>query len=177
MNILPSFNILNGPTVDTSVLRVYLLNRVPRMSPRIREEIVCSYTALGSLARTGNILPFAQAVHECAGFTSKRWVESYNPAGLGATNDGAWGAVFVKPAEGITAHIAHLLVYALADGEGTYAQKLLIPFSPRLSAVESKGWRGVGKTWEDLNGRWAYPGTSYAQSICRVAREILQSSR
>lgn len=122
---------------------------------------------------TGDLLPFCQAVHECAGFTSRRWVSNLNPTGLGATNDGAEGARFTTPEDGIEASLGHLLAYALTDLEASSCQMALILKSPRLHKLEELGRRGVAKTWEGLNGRWAVPGSSYGQSIVKLSRQII----
>ena len=98
--------IIGGPHIDSTLLRVFLLAKAPRLEPKTREEIVCAYTAIGRLSGVGNLMPLAQAIHETGYFTSARWLQSFNPAGLGATDDGAWGGVFTSPVDGITAQIA-----------------------------------------------------------------------
>jgi len=135
---------------------------------------VYAFTTYGQLTSIGNVLPFAQAVHETACFLSPRWIGSFNPAGLGATNDGAWGKTFATPAAGILAQYAHLLSYALADGHGTFAQqRLSMYFDPRRAAMGNT--RGCALTWRGLNGRWAVPGTTYAEKIIEIANAIVTS--
>lgn len=136
------------------------------------DDIVAAYTAIGQLTRIGNLIPFAQAAHETGWFTSERWVRSYNPAGLGATSDGTWGATFASPAEGIAAQYAHLLAYAAADAALNVPQRVLVQMDPRLSAMTWRWGRGSAPRWVDLNGKWAVPGPTYGQAILRIARAI-----
>ena len=110
----------------------------------------------------------AQIAHESAAWQSAIVRDKHNPSGLGATNDNAYaGAVtFATPAEGIRATAAHLLVYA--RGEGPWAQ-----YDPRADAVRLAGWLGVARTWGDLNGRWAYPGRTYAEMVTALANQLV----
>jgi len=110
----------------------------------------------------------AQICHESAAWQSAIVRDKHNPSGLGAVNDNAYaGAVtFATPLEGIRATAAHLMVYAVGDGE--WAQ-----YDPRYDAVKRAGWLGVAKTWGGLNGKWAYPGTTYGQSIASLANRLV----
>lgn len=162
--------ILNGPVVPQSVLLKALSGKnVPQA-----EEIVIAYTALGTLTSIGNLLPFAQAIHETGWFSSWRWRKNNNPAGLGATNDGAVGNAWKTPIDGILAQYAHLLAYSVKM-DGSQDPKLvhLAKLSPRYTVLERVKFLGIATVWSDLNGRWAYPGTTYAQAISRIANTIL----
>ena len=97
-------------------------------------------------------------------FSSERWVQSKNPAGLGATNDGAWGNTFASIAEAIFAQYAHLMAYALPSNP-TPLQKAIASADPRYAALVKKNWVGSAPRWQDLNGKWAYPGVGYGESI------------
>lgn len=164
--------ILNGPQVATTMLRSWLDRQSAALGPQIRDEIACAYTTYGRLTRVGNLLPFAQALHETGHFSSPRWVKSFNPAGLGATNDGAWGSTFASPAEGIVAQFAHLLAYATKDEQLNVPQRLLVSFDPRLAPLVQRQWRGIAPRWVDLNGRWAFPGDGYGQKILEIADAV-----
>jgi N-acetylmuramoyl-L-alanine amidase len=162
-------NILNGPHVDPELLR----RRLTKCgTPHVVDEIVAAYTTFGRLSSIGNLYPFAQAMKETAGFTSPRWVQSYNPAGIGATSDATWGHVFTTPAEGIIAQYAHLLAYALKIGEGTPVQTMLVTFDPRLAVMGRARLRGAAQTWEALSGKWSSPGNGYGESIVKMAEAI-----
>jgi hypothetical protein len=108
----------------------------------------------------------AQILHETAAWQSRYARERNNPGGIGAVNNNPdlahW---FPSVAAGVRAHVAHLLVYAVGDG----------PWSadtPRRDAVAARGWFGVVRTWADLNGRWAYPGSTYGQQIATLANNL-----
>jgi hypothetical protein len=171
----PNQVILNGPQVDTAVLRAWLDAHAPAQSAAIRDEIACAFTAYGRLSKIGNLLPFAQAIHETGNFSSARWVQAFNPAGLGATNDGAWGSTFASPSEGIVAQFGHLLAYAAKDSQLNVPQRLMVQFDPRLDPLTKRQWRGIAPRWIDLNGRWAYPGDGYGQKILQIGDQIVQA--
>lgn len=175
ITITTDMPIIGGPQVPQTLLRSWLLVRRRDMLAAVVDDIVATYTTVGMLSRIGNLLLFSHAVHETGAFSSERWVKSYNPAGLGATNDGAWGATFANMAEGVTAQAAHLLAYAGTDAQLTPAQRLLVAFDPRLVPMTQKWGRGCAPRWVDLNGKWAVPGTTYGQRILVLARQIAGS--
>ncbi|KPV51795.1 hypothetical protein SE17_19175 [Kouleothrix aurantiaca] len=113
----PDQTIIGGPQILMDRLRRSLAAK--NVPEETIESVVAAYTAYGELTGIGNLLPLAQAVHETGWFRSDRWVISQNPAGLGATDDGAWGNVFDTPAAGILAQYAHLLAYALPNKKGS----------------------------------------------------------
>jgi hypothetical protein len=81
-----------------------------------------------------------------------------NFAGIGTVGGGVKGASFATAREGIRAQIQHLKAYASKDA-------LVNPCAdPRFNLVT----RGIAPNWEDLNGRWAVPGTDYGQKILKV---------
>ena len=161
-------SILNGISVPPEALKdkVYSLNK----EVRHLDEILRAYTVYGKLTTIGNLMPFCQAIHETGWFTSRRWVSNYNPAGIGATNDGAEGNVWVCPTAGILAQYGHLLAYTVKPNLATPTQRLLMQHSPRYGILEKHKLLGIANTWVDLNGRWAYPGTTYAQAIANIAK-------
>ncbi len=65
--------------------------------------------------------------------------------------------------EGILAHIQHLKAYANTEPLKT---SLL---DPRFNLVK----RGTAPGFEDLDGKWAVPGSGYGQSIINIWRRIL----
>lgn len=176
MHILVDAPILNGPRVPATTLLAWLDTRCQHLSWQERSSIVCSYTAFGEFTSIGNLLPFAQALHETGHFTSERWLRSKNPAGLGATNDGAWGGHFPNVALGVAAQFAHLLCYAAVPDTLPLPLKTFALLSPRRDALYLAHGYGCAPTWAKLNGRWAVPGTTYAQSIVRVAEAVLKHS-
>ena len=134
--------------------------------------IVTAYTVYGELTGMGNIYPLAQSIHETGWFSSPRWLQSYNPAGLGADNSGSWGHVFNNAAEGILAQYAHLLVYATKPTDNSFVIEQICKLSPRYNAAVGKYGRGIAPNWVDLNNRWAVPGTTYGQKIIEIAEYL-----
>lgn len=110
-----------------------------------------------------------QILKETAGWQSEYARYRNNPGGLGATNDNPDNAIWFKtPAEGIRAHVAHVLTYAVGEGPWTEDDE-------RFEETPAK-WRGIADVITDLNGRWAYPGRSYGQGIARLANELLETA-
>lgn len=164
--------ILHGPSVraETLVKFVQAKNKQVAMLERIAD----AYTVYGNLTTIGNVMPFAQAIHETGWFSSRRWLENNNPAGIGATNDGAEGHIWTNPEQGIMAQYAHLLAYSVPINAATHQQKFLSQVSPRYIVLEKKALRGSSPNWIDLNGKWAFPGTTYAQRIASIGESILE---
>ena len=108
-----------------------------------------------------------QIVHETAGWQSAYARERNNPGGIGAINSDPDQAIrFASVADGVRAHVAHLLAYAVGDGPWRGDD-------PRFAAVARAGWLGVASRWRDLNGRWAWPGETYADSIASLANDLV----
>jgi hypothetical protein len=111
-------------------------------------------------------IAFCQSIHETGWFKFGGDVlaEQNNFCGLGATNatpkgKGAW---FDTPRMGVRAQVQHLKAYASKE---PLAHATI---DPRFHLVT----RGVAPNWEDLNGRWAVPGTTYAQQILKVYDDL-----
>lgn len=108
----------------------------------------------------------AQILHETAAWQSKYARERNNPGGIGAVNhDPDQAHWFPTVAAGVRAHVAHLLTYVLGDGPWTKD-------TPRYEAVKARGWLGSVVFWPDLNGKWAYPGATYGQSIITLGNQL-----
>jgi N-acetylmuramoyl-L-alanine amidase/Mannosyl-glycoprotein endo-beta-N-acetylglucosaminidase len=149
-----------------------ILQTLVRKDVANAELIASAYTTFGELTGIGNLYPLAQAIHETGWFTSPRWKTAFNPAGLGATNDGAWGAVFDTVAAGVLAQYAHLLCYATTPEQNNYLLEKIALLSPRYAAMDAAFGRGSATTWVGLNGKWALPGNSYGNKIIEIAQSI-----
>lgn len=143
------------------------------------------------------VMLVSQMIHETGNLTS--WWSARprrNPAGIGVTGDtaspvkpqqllnppkgwtidterGIWkqGISYPTWMQGIWSHIGRVLCYRFTVSSGTDSQQELM----RMSTDDRKFpaiWRGKFNNWEDLNGRWAVPGLTYAQQIQRIARSI-----
>lgn len=125
-------------------------------------------TLSASAAGLNSDLLAAQIAHETGYWTSAIARDKNNPAGIGAENDDPYGKAITFPtvAAGIDAMVAHLLTYIKGDGPWT-------AIDPRYAAVKAAHWLGTVKTLSDLNGKWAYPGTTYGAQIASRANALL----
>lgn len=164
--------IMGGPSVPAQRLVDAIQRRTPMYPIDLSIEIALAYTAYGNLAGTGNLIPFAQAVHETGFFLSQWFMAHNNPAGIGVTGAAGAGSKFETATAGIVAHLAHLIAYAVQGRNLTDNQRLLLGFDPRLAAMQKAGFLGIAPRWIDLNGRWAVPGRTYGQKILQIAGAI-----
>jgi len=133
-------------------------------------ELAQMYLEEGSIEGVRGDVAFCQAIHETGFFTYGGLVlpEQNNYAGIGATNNspvgkGAW---FATPREGVRAQIQHLKAYASKE-------PLKQPcVDPRYDILVKNNLIGIAPNWEDLNGRWAVPGTTYGQSIIKLYERL-----
>ncbi|NJM08972.1 glucosaminidase domain-containing protein [Candidatus Gracilibacteria bacterium] len=144
------------------------------------------YRNYGEAAGIDWFLAIAQCAHETGSLTSW-WSQRprRNPAGLGVTGKTLPGTPDSPPGvawawdglqwreglsfetwndHGVPAHLGRLLAYALRDDQATDYQRQLITYALDLRPLPEH-YRGVAPTIVGLNGRWAYPGTTYGQSI------------
>jgi len=151
--------------------------------------IVGAYAATCADVGVDPAIALAQMIHE-TGWLTSWWCERprRNPAGIGVT--GAWrpwrmpgpwaqrGALWLEGVsfsdwrrESVPAHVGRLLAYALTDEQATAAQRKLIDYALSVRPLPA-AYRGVAPTLRGLNGRWAVPGTTYADAVARVATAI-----
>lgn len=97
-----------------------------------------------------------QSIHETGYFEYGGIVtaDMNNYSGLGALNSNTTGqaAKFDEPRLGVRAQIQHLKAYA---GGSEFSEEII---DPRYSILVDNDLVGVAPNWEDLSGRWAYPG-------------------
>jgi hypothetical protein len=173
----------------------YIAARSNQYTPFDVNLIVQGYVEIGNAAGIDWFLALAQCAHETGSLTSW-WCARprRNPAGLGVTGriaegtpelapPGAWvwdpdmerwreGLQFASWVEAsIPAHLGRLLAYALPAGTGTPYQQFLIDYALALRPLPAH-LRGSSQLITDLNGRWAFPGTTYGQSILDLARRM-----
>lgn len=163
-------NIVGGVPAATLAQGLAYLRRINRA--RAAAKGVAPLTDAESAGIAGNywlrgheraIAPdggLAQAITETDAWTFGNQVpaSAHNPAGIGAINDGKSYLVFPDWATGIGVQFDHLLAWAGKPGGER---------SPRYTLVEAvvRGGRGYATTWRSLGGRWAVPGTTYADGI------------
>lgn len=160
-------------------------------------EIVNAYFDVAAGVGVDPVMCIAQGVHEGA-YTSW-WGDRprRNPAGLGVTGDSIsvdernahperyplnkwarrdWryeeGLSFASWANGsVPAHIGRLLAYAFAPGGGAQVQRDLIAYALDLRSLPLR-YRGVGRTWRALDGRWNAAVTGYPDKIAAIANKM-----
>lgn len=137
------------------------------------------------------LLAIAQLCHE-TGYLTSWWAARprRNPAGLGVTGEtrtkagDGWvragaiyrrGLTFASWDDAAQAHIGRLLAYCIPLGGGTPAQRARIDAALALRSLPAT-YRGAAPTLQGLNGRWAVPGSTYAQKIADIANAIVEDS-
>lgn len=178
-----------GPSrLTASQINNYMAIEAPRIKAKMegmgREfipfpDVADLYIQIGAIYGIRGDIAYFQAVKETGyfQFTGSVRPEQNNYCGLSATGRaatgdeslrgadpgrvwfvaGAHGAFFDSPATGVEAHIQHL--YAYAANKALPAGRVIV--DPRYSLVS----KGIAPTWQNLNARWAVPGTTYGQSI------------
>ena len=118
-----------------------------RVDESLLNELTLTYMSEADAEGVNYDIAFVQMCHE-TGFlkfgNQVRW-QQHNYCGLGATDDGARGAVFKTMRDGVRAHIQHLKAYASTDALNNEL------IDPRFKFVK----RGSAATIVDLPGRWA----------------------
>ncbi|MFZ4583930.1 MAG: hypothetical protein ACOYNI_01775 [Acidimicrobiia bacterium] len=94
-----------------------------------------------------------------------------NFAGIGACNSCSGGRTFVDAQLGVRAQIQHLRNYADPTSR---ASNLKNPPWTSAYAYDRFFYKGAAPNWEDLNGKWAYPGVGYGESIIDMYADMLQ---
>jgi hypothetical protein len=155
----------------------------------ITEVIVPAYFELCQPVGLDPVLLIAQMLHETGNLTS--WWAARprrNPAGIGVTGrnvpdqpksgvwalrDDIWHEGIAFPSwkdDSIPAHIGRMLAYALTDTAANTPQRALI--TQALTYRPLNRYRGEAPTLRGLNGRWAVPGTRYADKLAEFANAM-----
>jgi hypothetical protein len=154
--------------------------------------IVSAYFAVCASVGMDPVMLLAQMIHETGCLTSW-WSQRprRNPAGIGVTGrtspsqpaTGAWALHDAVWAEGVSfpswkddsipAHAGRLLAYAMRDDQANPAQQTMIARAMSYRPLPAN-FRGVAPSWRGLNGRWAVPGTTYADKIAEIANAIIR---
>lgn len=131
------------------------------------DTILAAYDTWARAYHLDPNLALAQGCHEATWYTSARWLNENNPAGLGITANNTPPNPFATPQEGIQAHLEHLAAYCydLAEcpvNHGAMADRRHVfhKGSPTLAGLE------------DVPPKWAVPGTGYVASIVSIANSI-----
>jgi hypothetical protein len=157
--------------------------------------IVTAYQSHGDPAEIDWFLALAQMAHETGNMTSW-WSQRprRNPAGIGVTGRTQSGTPDAPPGpswtwddrvtlwregwsfptwadHGVPAQLGRLLAYAMHDEQADAAQLALIELALGYRPLPAD-YRGAAPTICGLNGRWAFPGTTYGQSIVGLAQRM-----
>lgn len=139
----------------------------------IAQVMVPAYFATAAAVGLDPLVAIAQLVHETGNLTS--WWAARprrNPAGIGVTGQLGVGVSFPSwEADAIPAHVGRLLAYALPPRSATPAQAALMAKALGYRPLPA-AYRGVAPTLRGLNGRWAVPGTNYADRLAAIANQI-----
>ena len=197
----PQSSILSNARCTQNQASKYILNRAPKpiyTSGDINISILPVYWNLCNLVNVDFSIAIAQMIHE-TGNLSSWWCNRprRNPAGIGVTgesrtdapppedvNKWAWNDTNMRWQKGVLfnnwnasaiAHIGRLVAYATKPSERNEHQSKLVSqaLSYRTLPIEL---HGSAPTLEGLNGKWAYPGTMYAQKISEIANQIITIS-
>lgn len=134
------------------------------------DAIAVAYFRFGAQIGLNADLALAQACHESAWFTSRRWVEQCNPCGLGVTSDDAPGPTFDSLEAGIEAHYEHLVCYAMTADPPVIGEWGLL--DPRHTFHD-----GMPRVRDLVRSerKWAVPGDGYAAAIVAIANQVIGS--
>ena len=132
------------------------------------DTIVVAYFHLGAQIGLNADLALAQACHESAWFTSRHWMEQFNPCGLAVTSDDAPGATFGSLEDGIKAHYEHLVCYTMAADPPVIAEWGML--DPRHDFYD-----GMARVMDLVRPqrKWAVPGDGYAAAIVAIANQVI----
>ncbi len=180
--------IIGSPSVGATRLRRMVDLCASRRPEAERDAITNAISDLAAKANISDVCILSQAAKETGNFTSDRYTKSYNFAGLGATNDGAWGSTFDGVYSGLRAMIGHLLNYATTPEAMTQEQRLIASFDPRADALKKAHGFGCAPRWVDLWQKWGViappkvppPKMSkdaYGMSIVIRARSYLEATQ
>jgi hypothetical protein len=161
---VPKNPIMGGNQVNSRQMSEFVKKVNPEFNGVIAEQFLIisqKYYVRGDIA-------FCQSILETNWFRYGGDVkrEQNNFAGIGASGGGRQGAFFSTIEEGVTAHIQHLFAYATKSPVPS-GEKIV---DPRFHLVV----RGIAPNWEDLAGKWAYPG--YNMSKYRSLEDALRAN-
>jgi hypothetical protein len=176
--------IISNEGVGYQQINKVLIKYVPTWNIEDRMQFAGFITTISRATGIFDIGLLAQIFKETAYCTSPRFTKSNNPAGLGATNDGAWGSVFPSRVAGLFAMAGHLINYAIMPSQQTIMQRSIGLLDPRYDSLVQMKYLGVAPNWIDLFQKWGYidpkknrvPGKTdrdaYGMSIVILAREL-----
>jgi len=189
--------ILAAPRCSMETALDYIMNRNPRPAYTLSDfsiHILPAYWQLGKLTGVDPCIAIAQAIHETANFSS--WWSlrpRRNPAGIGVTGQSSrtaphpeevnkwaydkdvnlwkFGLSFPSWQVSALAHMGRLCAYATKPAERSPEQQKIVEQALMMRSLPL-ALQGSAPVLFGLNGKWAYPGTTYAQRIAAIATEM-----
>lgn len=131
------------------------IKHILSVNPAFDIEIVKSFFRLAPQYRIDPLMAIAQSILETGYFKFNSPGEivtpdQHNYGAMGVTDTGVKGDIYPTIDDGVTAQLEHLWAYACTDPLPHRGE----PTDKRFNYVN----RGCAKYWEQLAGRWAYPG-------------------
>jgi hypothetical protein len=172
-------NIIGGgqPTATIDQCRRYLRDAPDRLLTDAEiDEIVAAFAWFGQLVGIRFDVAFSMSAHETNRyrFGGQVALVQHNPAGIGATNDGAPGLTYADWRTGVAAMFVHLLGWCNRLDLAPAVNLDYRTLDPRLPLVaEARRTKGAATTWRSLGGRWAVPGLLYGDGIEKHHNAIL----
>lgn len=158
-------SLLTGPAVGTAPTWA---DAIRPHNPTQADAIAGAYVTFGAQIGLNADLAIAQGCHESAWFTSRHWVEQFDPCGLGVTSDTTPGGTFASIEDGVKAHLEHLVCYTMTGDPPVMQQWGML--DPRHDFHD-----GMPRV-SDLvrpERKWAVPGDGYVASIVSIANSIV----
>ncbi|WP_021170721.1 Mannosyl-glycoprotein endo-beta-N-acetylglucosaminidase [Sporomusa ovata DSM 2662] len=170
-NTVFDLSIMGPPLATKEQCLQYLFSRNPFPAITVSaEELVDDFYTEATDEGIRPDVAFAQALNETGNFKYGGDVIPLqnNYCGLGTVGDGGQGAWFISAQIGVRAQVQHLLGYASTEPP----KKEIV--DPRYNLLKCSKNFGGAKTWTDLNGKWAVPGTNYGQKILKIHAKIMR---
>lgn len=141
-----------------------------RRGQNVGQEAAALYLKLGMRYAVRGDIAFCQALYETRALAAGR----VRPIGEARMTD-LWGLqgrdeLFTEP----FVEQQMQLLYGFAVAEPPISNVDMSLWTPRLQMLHRKQWRGSAPHWEDLNGKWSYPGTHYGQDITAIWRNMAE---
>lgn len=161
----------------------------------LTKSIIPAYFEVCTQTGVDPLLAIAQCMHETGNFTSWWCMRPRrNPAGIGVTGHtqvsrpadittwaydgekGVWkyGLSFASWQTAVEVHVGRLIAYALKGANHNSAQRYYAELALAYRALPEH-FHGTAPTLRGLNGRWAYPGFTYANRIAYTANLFLRT--
>lgn len=199
VTITPNSPIIAEPRCTIQQAYQYIMkstNKPAYTSGDFLTSILPAYFALATDCGVDPCIAIAQTIHETGNFSSW-WSQRprRNSAGLGVTGESSsrppvpeeqnkwaydstaniWrkGLVFSAWTISILAQMGRLTAYAVPQGQRTTKQQEIVTQALMMRSLPV-ALQGTAPTLVGLNGKWAYPGTMYAQQIAAIATKMAQ---